>query len=113
MHWEREWYKQYKKERTDLISTHDAKYDLYRSEEGQVIPDLVNSPAHYTRGNKEVIEIIEEAILDAEDPVRGMLQAQALKYLLRMWLKGNSLQDAEKARWYINRLISNLQEDRP
>jgi len=34
-----------------------------------------------------------------------------LKYLLRMWLKGNALQDAMKARWYLNRLISHLEHN--
>ena len=70
--------------------------------------DAVNSPAHYTRGSQEAIEIIEEAIQDAPTPKEGMLQAQALKYLLRLWLKDNPKQDAEKARWYLNRLIDTL-----
>ena len=70
--------------------------------------DMVNSPAHYTRGTQEVIDIIEEAIQDAPDVKAGMLQAQALKYMLRLWLKGNAPQDAEKARWYLNRLIEHL-----
>ena len=70
--------------------------------------DMVNSPAHYTRGKQEAIEIIEEAIQDAPDVKAGMLQAQALKYLLRLWLKGNSIQDARKSQWYINRLIEHL-----
>ena len=70
--------------------------------------DSVNSPAHYTRGTQEAIDIIEEAIQDAPDVKSGMLQAQALKYLLRLWLKDNSKQDAEKARWYLNRLIDSL-----
>ena len=72
--------------------------------------DMVNSPAHYTRGTQEAIDIIEEAIQDAPDVKAGMLQAQALKYLLRLWLKGNSVQDSEKARWYLNRLITHLGE---
>lgn len=72
--------------------------------------DMVNSPAHYTRGKQEAIEIIEEAIQDAPDIKAGMLQAQTLKYLLRLWLKGNSVQDSEKARWYLNRLIEHLGE---
>jgi hypothetical protein len=38
----------------------------------------------------------------------GYLQGQVLKYLLRMWLKGNPLQDAQKAQWYLNRLINHL-----
>ena len=70
--------------------------------------DKVNSPAHYTRGKQEAIDIIEEAIQDAPDVSSGMLQAQVLKYLLRLWLKDNSKQDAEKARWYLNRLIDKL-----
>ena len=70
--------------------------------------DAVNSPAHYTRGTQEAIEIIEEAIQDAPTPKEGLLQAQALKYLLRLWLKDDPKQDAEKARWYLNRLIDSL-----
>ena len=70
--------------------------------------DGVNSPPHYTRGKQEAIEIIEEAIQDAPDVKSGMLQAQALKYLLRVWLKDNSKQDLEKSRWYLNRLIDSL-----
>lgn len=70
--------------------------------------DSVNSPAHYTRGSQEAIDIIEEAIQDAPSVKQGMLQAQVLKYLLRLWLKDNSRQDAEKARWYLNRLIDSL-----
>ena len=67
--------------------------------------DRVNSPAHYTRGSQEAIDIIEEAIQDAPSVQLGMLQAQVLKYLLRMWLKDNPLEDAKKARWYLTRLI--------
>ena len=70
--------------------------------------DAVNSPAHYTRGTQEAIDIIEEAIQDAPTPKEGLLQAQALKYLLRLWLKDDPKQDAEKARWYLNRLIDSL-----
>jgi len=70
--------------------------------------DSVNSPAHYTRGSQEAIDIIEEAIQDAPDVKSGMLQAQVLKYLLRVWLKNNPKEDLEKARWYLTRLIDSL-----
>ena len=72
--------------------------------------DMVNSPSHYTRGTQEAIDIIEEAIQDAPDIKSGMLQAQALKYLLRLWLKGNAPQDASKAEWYLTRLIQHLKK---
>ncbi len=70
--------------------------------------DMVNSPAHYTRGSQEVIDIIEQAISDAPSTTEGYLQGQALKYLLRVWLKNNPKQDCEKAVWYLNRLINKL-----
>lgn len=70
--------------------------------------DMVNSPAHYTRGSQEVIDIIEQAISDAPSNTEGYLQGQALKYLLRVWLKDNAKQDCEKAVWYLNRLIDKL-----
>lgn len=71
--------------------------------------DPVNHPAHYTAGAVEVIAILEQAAAVAPDPVLGGLQWQCLKYLLRMWLKGDALQDARKARWYLDRLISKLE----
>jgi hypothetical protein len=74
-----------------------------------VIDDLVNTPSHYTSGNVEVIDIIEQALREADDAVLGYLQGQALKYLLRMWLKDSPVQDAKKARWYLNRLIGKLE----
>ena len=74
--------------------------------------DKVNSPAHYTRGTQEAIETIEEAIQDAPSPTEGMLQGQVLKYLLRLWLKDNPLEDAKKAQWYLTRLIAKLESAR-
>tara|TARA_Y200000002_G_scaffold216985_1_gene179023 strand:- start:105 stop:479 length:375 start_codon:yes stop_codon:yes gene_type:complete len=70
--------------------------------------DRVNSPSHYTGGRVEAIDVIEDAIKDAPDPATGMLQAQVLKYLLRLWLKDNPIEDAKKARWYLDRLITKL-----
>lgn len=73
--------------------------------------DPVNHPEHYTAGKVEVIEILEQAVQDAPDPISGGLLWQTLKYLLRLWYKGNTLQDAKKARWYLNRLIDRLERD--
>ena len=72
------------------------------------IESQVNHPAHYVSGKQEVIETIEEAIKDAPCVVKGMLQAQVLKYILRMWLKNNAKQDAQKAAWYLERLINSF-----
>lgn len=70
--------------------------------------DMVNSPSHYTRGRYEAIDIIEDAIKDAPSTMAGMCQGTALKYLLRLWHKADAKEDAEKARWYLNKLIDSL-----
>ena len=75
---------------------------------GSMSEDRVNSPSHYTQGTQEAIEIIEEAIDSAPSNKLGMLQAQVLKYLLRLWLKDNPAEDARKAQWYLNRLVDSL-----
>lgn len=71
--------------------------------------DPVNHPPHYTAGTVEVIDILEQIAATAPNPVVGGLQWQVLKYLCRMWLKSYALQDAKKARWYLDRLISRLE----
>ena len=73
------------------------------------VSDRVNSPSHYTQGSQEAIVTIEEAIDGAPSVTAGMLQAQVLKYLLRVWYKDNPLEDLKKSRWYLNRLIEKLQ----
>tara|TARA_B100001769_G_scaffold90386_2_gene69266 strand:+ start:63 stop:434 length:372 start_codon:yes stop_codon:yes gene_type:complete len=100
---QKEWDDLYK---CDVIFDEDTQ-----AAEFQCIPkaDMVNSPDHYTKGKQEAIDIIEEAIADAPGPKTGLLQGNALKYLLRLWHKENALQDAKKARWYLDRLIEKLE----
>ena len=50
----------------------------------------------------------EDAIKVAPDSKTAFNHGQVLKYLLRLWHKENALQDAKKARWYLNRLIDQL-----
>ena len=72
--------------------------------------DLVEHPAHYTTGRIEVIDFIEDSVKQAPDAVVGGLQWQVLKYMSRLWLKDSPTLDAEKARFYLNRLISTLEK---
>jgi hypothetical protein len=72
------------------------------------VSDAVHHPSHYTAGKIEVIDILEDWVQHAPDAVTGSLQWQCLKYLSRMWLKKDPLEDAEKCRWYLNRLINTL-----
>ena len=72
--------------------------------------DQVNSPAHYSEGRRfEVIEILEDWSERAPNVIQGALLWQVLKYLGRLFDKDDPLQDAQKARWYLDRLISKMQ----
>jgi hypothetical protein len=70
--------------------------------------DPVNSPSHYTKGRIEAIEVIEDVVSGAPEPVIGYHVGQALKYLLRSWHKENASQDLQKAVWYLNRAIARI-----
>jgi hypothetical protein len=72
--------------------------------------DMVNHPSHYTAGRIEVIDFIEDCVKQAPDAVVGGLQWQVLKYISRLWLKDDPAMDAGKARFYLNRLISTLDQ---
>jgi hypothetical protein len=71
--------------------------------------DAVNHPAHYTKGSQEAIVTIEEAIEDSVDSKSAFLHGQVLKYLLRVWLKDNPLEDLKKSKWYLERMIAHLE----
>lgn len=68
-------------------------------------------PSHY-RSEKgfQAIDVIEEATKDAPTGFSGMLQGNSIKYLYRLWRKENALQDAKKARWYLDKLIEELEK---
>ena len=63
--------------------------------------DPVNHPAHYTAhpSGVECIAITEHM---------NFCLGSALKYLWRAGLKGDAVEDLEKARWYIEREIERI-----
>jgi hypothetical protein len=66
--------------------------------------DIVNSPAHYTAGGIETIDFIEAKKL-------GYNLGNVVKYITRSDLKGNRLENLQKAQWYLNREINNITKD--
>ena len=60
--------------------------------------DMVNSPSHYTAGGVETIDFIEAKNLNYN-------LGNAVKYITRAGLKGNRVEDLQKAKWYIEREI--------
>ena len=71
------------------------------------VPDPVNSPNHYLAGSIECIDAIEASASSA-DAFRGYCKGNVQKYLWRMENKGKPKEDALKAQWYLNKLISKL-----
>lgn len=68
--------------------------------------DPVNHPEHYTSSGIECIDAIRAALTPEE--WRGYIKGNVFKYLWRMNRKGDKIQDSEKARWYLNRLLDTL-----
>lgn len=71
--------------------------------------DNVNHPAHYkSESGLEVIDIIDDFVPDPGSYYLGNI----IKYVLRFQKKGG-VEDLEKARWYLNKLIAreSVKED--
>jgi hypothetical protein len=66
--------------------------------------DPVHHPSHYTAGNVETIDAIE-SIITGLPAMEAFLVGQVVKYVARYSRKGKPLEDLEKGRWYLDRLI--------
>ena len=68
--------------------------------------DNVNHPSHYTSGNIEVIDFIEDQKLDYH-------LGNAVKYIARAGKKDPDkfIEDLEKAIWYISRKIETYNKN--
>ena len=66
----------------------------------------VDQPEHYNKGAIEAIEAIKASMPEQE--FNGYLKGNALKYLWRYDYKGKPVEDLRKCRWYIDRLIKEI-----
>ena len=71
--------------------------------------DKVNHPDHYTINWKG------EKAVETYDYIRswkmGYPESNVVKYVTRHPHKGKSLQDLKKARWYLDQLIKEVEND--
>ncbi len=65
--------------------------------------DMVNHPDHYTQGDIECIDAIKSSM--TTEAFCGYLKGNILKYIWRYENKGNEIEDLEKAKWYLIKLI--------
>lgn len=74
---------------------------ITHSSEEAAMNDPVNHPTHYTShpAGVECITVVEHYSFNI---------GNAIKYLWRAGLKGDAVEDLEKARWYVNRELERL-----
>lgn len=99
-----------------LIQYRPADKDWFHSsrfecvENTQETEDIVNHPKHYMgRKGIETINFIENSI--SEDEFKGYLKGNIIKYISRSGKKTNYIEDLEKAKWYINKLVEVLKNE--
>lgn len=71
--------------------------------------DMVLKPKHYADRKIEVIDVMEDTM--TQEGYKGYLEGAILKYVLRFKVKNNPLEDLKKARWYLNKLIEQLEKE--
>lgn len=70
----------------------------------------VNHPSHYNHGGMEVIDICD-AVIEATgaDGKQAARIFNVVKYICRYPFKGKPVEDLEKARWYLDELIKEVE----
>lgn len=70
--------------------------------------DVVNRPQHYTQGGIECIDALKAATVGKRG-IEAVCVANVIKYLWRFEEK-NGIEDVRKAKWYIERLLKELEK---
>ena len=70
--------------------------------------DNINRPEHYTYGRFECVDVIHELTQELAG-IQAFCLGNTIKYLWRFQHK-NGVEDLEKARWYLDRLIKEFIE---
>lgn len=91
----------------------DDRYDIVKVQMKMTIisnkkVDMVNKPKHYTYGDIEVIDFIEQVTKDYK-PELAFSIGNAIKYISRANHK-NGREDLDKARWYLNRAFEKWED---
>jgi hypothetical protein len=72
------------------------------------VVDMVNNPPHYNQTGIECIQAISAA---TDKGFKYYLQGNVMKYLWRFDYKDKPLEDLQKAKWYLDRLIEEVTAD--
>ena len=83
-------------------------YDHVYKNMDENVPDMVNHPQHYTQGGIECIDALKAATV-GKCGIEAVCVANVIKYLWR-YEKKNGIEDIRKAKFYIERLLKELEE---
>ena len=67
--------------------------------------DMVKHPPHYNQSGVECSDAISAA---TGDNFKYYLQGNIMKYLWRFDYKGKAVEDLNKAKWYLDKLIEHV-----
>lgn len=88
---------------------HEYMEKRNKEEAGVGVVDMINKPAHYNNGTIETIDYIVDALGEFE--AISYCQGNIIKYTgSRLFSKGNPIEDAKKARWYLTKMIELLEK---
>ena len=87
-----------------VFKNNDAELNI----EPENNPDMVSHPKHYAQGDIECIDALKAATVGKRG-IEAVCVANVIKYLWRYEEK-NGIEDVRKAKWYIERLLKELEE---
>lgn len=98
------------KKEWDTFFAECEKADL-ESLKDTVGPDMVNKPPHYNCGEIETIDYIIDVLYSSG--ALNYCQGNVIKYTgTRMFTKGDPVENAKKAIWYLNKMIELLEKNK-
>jgi hypothetical protein len=71
--------------------------------------DTISKPAHYNQGKIETIDTIKDSL--KYNGFLNYIEGNVLKYVLR-WKFKNGVEDLKKARWYLDKLIQEIEVEK-
>lgn len=92
-------------EHPKMVKQHE--YEEYTQSFTHDEVDNINQPPHYGNGEIECIDYMKDNM--DHMMFMGYLEGNAKKYMHRYRHKGKPVEDLEKAQWYLDRLIMEMQ----
>jgi hypothetical protein len=93
------------REQEELRMTQASKQSVKQMWPSTDSVDMVNSPPHYNQTGIECIHAISAA---TDKGFKYYLQGNIMKYLWRFDYKDKPIEDLQKAKWYLDKLIEEV-----